>query len=74
MIAAFLIKATDRGPVFYSQIRVGLGGKPYRILKLRTMRMDAESHGPQWSMRSDPRITKVGSLLRITRLDELPQL
>ena len=74
LIAAFLIKATDRGPVIYSQIRVGLGGKPYRILKLRTMRMDAESHGPQWSTRSDPRITKVGSLLRITRLDELPQL
>ena len=73
-LSALLIKLSDRGPVFYSQVRTGLDGNPFRIWKLRTMRTDAEHHGAQWSSRSDPRITKVGSLLRITRLDELPQL
>ncbi len=74
LISAILIKYSDGGPVFYSQIRTGLYGKPLRIWKLRTMRIDAEHHGAQWSSRSDPRITKVGSILRMTRLDELPQL
>ena len=74
IISAFLIKFVDQGPIFYSQIRVGLYGKPYRIWKLRSMRTDAEKLGPQWSLRSDPRVTKVGSFLRRTRLDELPQL
>ena len=74
LVAAVLIKWSDRGPVFYSQVRTGLDGNPFRIWKLRTMRTDAERAGVQWSLRSDPRITKVGSILRITRLDELPQL
>ena len=73
-LSALLIKLSDRGPVFYSQVRTGLYGNPFRIWKLRTMRTDAEYEGPQWSSRSDPRVTNVGSLLRITRLDELPQL
>ena len=73
-IAALCIKCSDRGPVFYSQVRTGLDGNPFRIWKLRTMRTDAELQGAQWSSRSDPRITKVGSILRMTRLDELPQL
>ena len=74
LVSALLIKCSDRGPIFYSQIRTGLNGIPFRIWKLRTMRTDAEYQGPRWSSRSDPRITKVGSFLRITRLDELPQL
>ena len=74
LISGILIKLSDRGPVFYSQVRTGLDGTPFRIWKLRTMRTDAEHQGVQWSSRSDPRITKVGSMLRITRLDELPQL
>ena len=74
LVSALLIRLSDQGPVFYSQIRTGLDGNPFRIWKLRTMRTDAEHQGAQWSSRSDPRITNVGSLLRITRLDELPQL
>ena len=72
--SALLIKLSDRGPVFYSQVRTGLYGNPFRIWKSRTMRTDAEHQGAQWSSRLDSRITKVGFLLRITRLDELPQL
>ena len=74
IILAFLIKLSDGGPVFYSQLRTGLHGVPYRIWKLRSMRTDAEYGGAQWSSRVDPRITKIGSILRRTRLDELPQL
>ena len=74
ILSALLIKLSDSGPIFYSQVRTGLNGNSFRIWKLRTMRTDAEHQGAQWSSRSDPRITKVGSLLRITRLDELPQL
>ena len=74
VLSALLIKLSDRGPIFYSQLRTGLDGNSFRIWKLRTMRTDAEYQGPQWSSRSDPRITRVGSFLRITRLDELPQL
>ena len=74
LISALLIKLGDRGPIFYSQVRTGLDGNPFRIWKLRTMRTDAEHQGAQWSSRSDPRITRVGSMLRRTRLDELPQL
>ena len=74
LIACLLIKMTDRGPVFYSQTRTGLFGQPYKVWKLRTMRINAERDGAQWSTRSDPRITKVGLILRNTRLDELPQL
>ena len=74
VILGFLIKLSDRGPILYSQVRTGLDGIPFRIWKLRTMRIDAEHQGAQWSSRLDPRITKVGSILRVTRFDELPQL
>lgn len=74
LFSALLIRLSDRGPVFYSQIRTGLGGQSYRIWKLRSMRIDAEKKGAQWSTRSDSRITKIGAILRRTRLDELPQL
>ncbi len=72
---ALLIKATSPGEILYSQIRVGRLGKPFRIWKFRTMRQDAEAGGkPQFAQKDDPRVTKVGSLLRKTRLDELPQI
>ena len=74
LLSALLIKCSDGGPIFYSQIRTGLNGNPFRIWKLRTMRTDAELQGAQWSSRSDPRVTRFGAMLRSTRLDELPQL
>jgi len=74
LIAAVLIRLQDGGPVLYSQLRSGLDGKPFNIWKLRTMRVDAELHGAQWVGKGDSRITPLGRLLRVTRLDELPQL
>ncbi len=74
LLAGLLIWLQDRGPVFYSQWRTGRGGQPFRIWKLRTMRIDAERQGAQWVQQGDPRITPLGRLLRLTRLDELPQL
>jgi len=74
LIAALLIRLQDGGPVLYSQLRSGLDRKPYRIWKLRTMRIDAERHGAQWVGKGDARITPLGRLLRLTRLEELPQL
>ena len=74
LIAVCLIKVEDGGPILYSQIRSGSKGNTFRIYKLRSMRIDAEKNGAQWVKRSDSRITKIGSFLRVTRLDELPQL
>ena len=74
LISALLIKISDGGPIFYCQIRTGLRAKTFRLWKLRTMRIDAEQAGAQWSSRSDSRITKIGFILRSTRIDELPQL
>jgi sugar transferase (PEP-CTERM system associated) len=72
---AILIKLSSRGPVLYSQKRVGLDGKIFQCYKFRTMRSDAEADsGPTWACDDDPRITKVGRFLRISRLDEIPQL
>lgn len=72
---AFAIKISSRGPVLYSQVRIGKMGKPFRIWKFRTMRQDAEADGkPQWATEKDPRITGVGRFLRTTRIDELPQI
>ena len=73
-IAAVAIKLDDRGPVFYRQRRLGELGDSFEILKLRTMRTDAELDGPQWSEVGDERVTKVGRLLRRTHVDEIPQL
>ncbi|MFQ3536046.1 MAG: sugar transferase [Aggregatilineales bacterium] len=72
---ALLIRLDSRGPIFYRQERLGRGGKPFQIVKLRTMVQDAEKlSGPQWARKGDPRITRVGRILRKTRLDEVPQL
>jgi len=73
-LLALLVKITSRGPVLYAQERVGLDGKPFRMLKFRTMRTDAEAEGPRFALDQDPRVTPVGALLRRASLDELPQL
>jgi lipopolysaccharide/colanic/teichoic acid biosynthesis glycosyltransferase len=64
----------DRGPVFYRQERVTKGGRRFQILKLRTMRIDAEAAGAVWAAARDSRITRAGRFLRRSRIDELPQL
>ena len=65
----------SRGPVFYTQARVGKGGRVFNVVKFRTMRQDAEAtNGPQWAGDNDPRVTRVGKFLRSSRLDEIPQL
>ena len=69
-----LVKLTSRGPGFYRQTRVGQHGRNFKVIKLRTMRLDAEAAGPQWSTKADPRITRLGVMLRTLHLDELPQL
>jgi len=74
-LIALLIKLTSKGPVLYRQQRVGLQGRIFECYKFRTMRKDAEADtGPTWASDEDPRITKVGRFLRVTRLDEIPQL
>ena len=73
--AALAVKLTSRGPAFYTQTRVGRGGRLFTIYKVRTMVHNCESlTGPRWSMPGDPRVTPFGWLLRVTHLDELPQL
>lgn len=75
LVAALAVKITSRGPILYSQIRLGRGGKPFRIYKLRTMTHDCEKHsGARWSTPGDARITPLGRFLRKTHIDELPQL
>jgi len=74
LIVAAVIKLSDRGPVFYRQRRIGLHGRPFSILKFRTMVINAEKIGPQVTQEKDPRITGIGRILRRTKLDELPQL
>jgi exopolysaccharide biosynthesis polyprenyl glycosylphosphotransferase len=75
LLVAALVRLESRGPVFYAQERVGLDGKPFPMLKFRSMRVDAEAaSGPVWASDDDPRKTRLGSLLRRTSLDELPQL
>ena len=74
IVSGLIIKIEDGGPIFYSQIRTGFEGIPYTIYKMRSMRVDAERDGAQWVKSADSRITKIGAILRRTRLDELPQL
>ena len=85
LIAAFFIKTTSNGTVFYSQRRTGQSGEPFTIYKLRTMRMDADRHiadmrqmneldGPAFKLKNDPRVLPVGKILRSLSIDELPQL
>lgn len=74
VLIAAAVKVDSRGPVFFRQERLGKDGKPFPIIKFRTMVQEAEKGGPQFASRGDPRITRVGRFLRKTRLDELPQL
>jgi lipopolysaccharide/colanic/teichoic acid biosynthesis glycosyltransferase len=73
LIVALAIKIDSKGPVFYSQERVGYKQKKFNILKFRSMTTDAEKSGPQLSSENDSRITKLGRILRKYRIDELPQ-
>ena len=93
LVFAVLVRLTSRGPIFYTQARVGLdgrrganeprvydrrtrdlGGRPFLILKFRTMRKDAETNGAVWAVRRDARVTPIGRVMRKYRIDELPQL
>ena len=75
IVAGIAVMLDSRGPVFYRQPRVGLFGEPYNILKIRSMRTDAEAAGKAvWAAENDPRITRVGHIIRKLRIDELPQL
>lgn len=74
-LIALAIKLEDGGPIFYTQERIGRGGKPFRLFKFRSMVPDAEAQsGPAWASKDDSRITRVGRVLRRTAADELPQL
>jgi lipopolysaccharide/colanic/teichoic acid biosynthesis glycosyltransferase len=75
LAAAIAVRLESRGPIFYRQERVGLNGKPFNVIKFRSMRTDAEKDGrPRWAQAGDTRITRVGKILRKLRIDELPQL
>jgi sugar transferase (PEP-CTERM system associated) len=75
LVTAILVKFESPGPVLYRQERVGVHGRPFMVLKFRSMRQDAENAGaPQWAQLRDPRVTRVGAIMRKTRIDELPQL
>ena len=93
LVTAVLVRLTSRGPMFYTQARVGLdrrrgagestvydrrtrdlGGRPFLILKFRTMRSGAEANGPVWAVKRDTRVTTIGRVMRKYRIDELPQL
>ncbi|NUZ05123.1 TIGR03013 family PEP-CTERM/XrtA system glycosyltransferase [Schlegelella sp. ID0723] len=75
VLTAVAIKLESRGPVFYRQERVGLNGSTFRVLKFRSMRVDAETDGkPRWAAAQDSRVTRVGAIIRRFRIDEIPQL
>ena len=74
LLFSALIKLGDGGPVFYGQERVGRNGRIFRALKFRSMVVDAEKDGPVQAVERDPRVTRIGRLLRATAMDELPQL
>ena len=74
-LLVLLIKVDSRGPVLYRQQRIGEGQRPFTLLKLRSMRTDAEAHGsPVWAVEDDPRTTRIGRIMRKLRLDEFPQM
>ena len=74
LAVAFAVYAYDRGPVFFRQTRIGLGGRRFGMLKFRSMVVDAERRGGFSTSEGDPRITPVGRFLRRTSIDELPQM
>lgn len=74
LLTALFIKLESKGPLFYKQKRVGLYNKEFEVIKFRSMSVDAEKKGAQWASKNDARVTKVGSFIRKTRIDELPQI
>ena len=68
------VKLSSKGPIFFRQTRVGMGGRVFEVIKFRTMFTDAESDGAKWATKNDPRVTKAGMFMRKIRLDEIPQL
>ena len=73
VIFAIAVKLDSRGPAFFRQSRVGLFGQTFDVIKLRSMRTDAELAGAQWATENDPRVTRIGRFIRKVRIDELPQ-
>jgi sugar transferase (PEP-CTERM system associated) len=71
---AAAVMLSSKGPIFFRQKRVGMGGRVFDVVKFRTMFTDAEADGAKWATKNDPRVTKVGMFLRKTRIDEIPQL
>ncbi|MBD3728124.1 MAG: TIGR03013 family PEP-CTERM/XrtA system glycosyltransferase [Sphingomonadales bacterium] len=71
---ALLVKLDSKGPAFFRQQRVGLYGEPFHLVKLRSMRTDAEKDGAKWAEKNDPRVTRLGRFIRKVRIDELPQV
>ena len=74
LLICLLVKCTSKGPVFFKQERIGKNGRPFYILKFRTMMADADRYGVQLTTEDDRRVTRFGALLRKTNLDEMPQL
>jgi len=74
LLSVLCIRLESRGPAIFRQVRTGLDGEAFEILKFRSMAQDAERDGPQWAQAADPRVTRVGRILRTLRIDELPQL
>lgn len=74
LLTAILIRLESSGPVFYTQVRMGLDGRPFPMIKFRSMRTDAEADGPGWTIENDPRVTRIGHFMRRTNWDEIPQL
>ncbi len=74
LLIAVLVRIDSHGPALFRQERLGKGGKPFTIIKFRTMYENAEANGPQWAVTNDVRCTKFGRFLRHTHLDELPQI
>ncbi len=73
MLFAMLVKLDSKGPAFFRQQRVGLYGETFHLVKLRSMRTDAEKDGAKWAEKNDPRVTRIGRFIRKVRIDELPQ-
>jgi exopolysaccharide biosynthesis polyprenyl glycosylphosphotransferase len=73
MLSGFLVYMESPGPIFYRQVRTGRKGKTFKIIKLRSMRLDAELEGAQWAKKDDPRRLKIGAFMREWNIDELPQ-
>lgn len=74
IISAIIVKLESKGPVIYSQERIGENNKVFKIYKFRSMTTDSEKDGPKWAKENDNRVTKFGNIMRKTRIDELPQL